>query len=176
MELDRRKLDDLAFVAALGAIGFAGFAFATRANGAAVVMCGICFAGLVAGRLFGISGFSLLPLAIGLVFILWIGWIDPLSTPRRTSAFSHGTGGFLVGWALAITLRRRGPWPEWALIAIGLVAALTIGWEVCEYIGDRLLDTALIPGGRDSAEDILFGAVGGSFAVCLVSLFPRSRA
>ena len=36
-------------------------------------------------------------------------------------------------------------------------------WELGEYLGDRVLDTALIPSKRDSAVDISFGTLGGAF-------------
>lgn len=48
-----------------------------------------------------------------------------------------------------------------ALLALSAVLALTFVWELGEYAGDRLFDTALIPSKRDSAEDILFGMAGG---------------
>lgn len=170
MGLDRHKLDGAAALLAIGAMGAAGLAFAVKANGAALVMCAICFAGLFAGRLAGVSGFALLFVAIGLVGILWVAWVDPLATSRRTSAFAHTSGGFLVGGAIATTLRRRLSSPAWAIAAITAVAALTVGWELCEYLGDRLLETALAPNRRDSAEDIVFGCFGGTAAVVLVGL------
>lgn len=171
MQIERRTLDAFAFALAIGAISAAAFLFATRANGAAFVMCAICFAGLVAGRLARISGLALLLVAIGLVGILWVAWVDPLSTSRRTSAFAHTSGGLLVGGAIASTLRSRGVrgWAVWALVA---VAALTVGWEVCEYLGDRALDTALVPNRGDSAEDVLFGCFGGAVGILVVALLP----
>jgi hypothetical protein len=42
-----------------------------------------------------------------------------------------------------------------------VVIVLTFVWELGEFAGDRLFDTALIPSKRDSAEDILFGTAGG---------------
>jgi hypothetical protein len=48
-----------------------------------------------------------------------------------------------------------------ALLALSAVIGLTFVWELGEYVGDRLFDTALIPSERDSAEDILFGTAGG---------------
>jgi hypothetical protein len=51
---------------------------------------------------------------------------------------------------------------------------LTVVWELGEYAGDRLFDTALVPRKRDSAEDIVFGTLGGVvgivFAAVVVSL------
>lgn len=177
MRIDRHRLDEIAALLALGAIGAAAAAFAVNANGAGFIMCAICFAGLVGGRLAGVSGFALLPVAIGLIGILWIAWVDPLATSRRTSAFAHTSGGFLVGGTIAMTLRPRLSSPTWAIAAIAAVAALTLGWEVCEYVGDSLLDTALDPNRRDSAEDIFFGCFGGVAAVVLVGLvgYPARR-
>lgn len=175
MEIERRTLDDFAFALAIGAIGAAAFAFAARANGAAFVMCAICFAGLVAGRLARISGLALLAVAIGLVGILWVAWVDPLSTSRRTSAFAHTAGGLLVGCAIARTLRGRG-WRAWGVWALAAVAALTVGWEICEYLGDRVLETALIPNRRDSAEDVLFGCFGGGVGIFFAALLPSRSA
>jgi hypothetical protein len=45
------------------------------------------------------------------------------------------------------------------------VIALTLVWELGEYLGDRLFDTALQPSKRDSAEDILFGTFGGMVGI-----------
>ena len=102
-------------------------------------------AGLIAGRFAGISGGVILAVALGLVAILWVVWVDPLSTPRRTNAFAHSAGGALAGWGIATTLLRRGV-PGWAVgAALAGVLALTVGWEFAEFLGDRALDTALVP-------------------------------
>jgi hypothetical protein len=83
------------------------------------------------------------------------GW--PARAPRRPDV-----GGTLAGWALVETLHHRvRDWVSVALVALSLVIVLTLGWELGEYAGDRLFDTALIPSKRDSAEDILFGPAGG---------------
>ena len=160
MELHRQRLDNLAFALALAALLAVSLGFVSTRNGAAVVMCGICMAGLVAGRLVGISGGVILGVALGLVAILWVVWVDPLSTPRRTNAFAHAAGGALAGWGIATTLLRR-RLPAWAPAAIAGVLALTVAWELAELAGDRILDTALIPSWRDSAYDIFFGCCGG---------------
>ena len=61
-----------------------------------------------------------------------------------------------------MTLRRRiSDSLAVALLALLVVIFLTVIWEFGEYAGDRLFDTALQPSKRDSAEDILFGTVGG---------------
>lgn len=173
MEAHRRTFDDLAFALALTAISAAGVGFASSRNGAAVIMCGICFAGLVGARIVGLSGLSLLPVALGLVAILWLVWIDPPASSRQTSALAHGAGGLLVGWMLAINLRRRVAPPWWVLAALVLVAALTVAWEFGEYLGDRALDTGLIPSKRDSALDVFLGTLGGALAIFGVALVPR---
>ena len=116
-------------------------------------------------------------MALGLVVILWMVWIDPPAGSRGTSALAHGLGDGLVGWALAEYMRTRVAWPWWGLVAIAGVFALTILWEAGEYIGDRALDTGLNPTESDSAIDILFGTRGGTGAVTLAwLLMPRRRA
>jgi hypothetical protein len=169
MELSGQRLDALAFVAALAALGAATLWFFAERNGAAVVMCSILLAGLVAGRIARIPGRVLLPVALGLALILWMVWIDPPAGPRKTSALAHAGGGALAGWALATTLRARLTWPAASFAAIIGVLVLAGVWEVAEWIGDRALDTALVPSGRDSAEDILFGCVGGAFGVAFAA-------
>jgi hypothetical protein len=47
------------------------------------------------------------------------------------------------------------------------VIVLTLVWELGEYAGDLLLDTALQPSKGDSAEDILFGTAGGVVGITL---------
>ena len=47
---------------------------------------------------------------------------------------------------------------------------LALVWELGEYAGDRLFDTALIPNKRDSAEDILFGTAGGLVGITFASV------
>jgi hypothetical protein len=104
----------------------------------------------------------LLAVAFGLVVVLWMVWIDPPASSRKTSALAHATGGTLVGWALVEALRRRSrAWLPVALVALSVVIVLTLVWELGEYVGDLLFDTALIPNKGESAEDILFGTVGG---------------
>ena len=174
MELPRQRLDSLAFALGIAALFAACWAFASTSNGPAMIMCGISLAGLIAGRLAGISGGVILVAALGLVAILWVVWVDPLSTPRRTSAFAHSAGGLLAGWGIATTLLRRGV-PAWAPIALVGVIALTIGWELAEYAGDRLLDTALVPNKLDSSWDIFFGCAGGVAGMVVARLLaPRA--
>ena len=171
----RRDLDAFAFLIALGALGAAAVAFVAQRNGAALVMCAICLAGLVLGRLAGVTGAALLVVGLGLTAILWMVWIDPPAGPRVTSSIGHVAGGALAGWALALTMRPRlGP-ELWRFAALIGVIALTGVWELAELIGDSLLDTGLIPNLRDSAEDVVFGIAGGLCAIVLVGLLPGSR-
>ena len=172
MELRRHELDNAAFLLALAAIGLASLAFIATRNGAALVMCAILLAGLVAGRLVGVAGTTLLLVALVLGVVLWFVWIDPVAGPRRTSAIAHGTGGALVGWALGQTLRRRGV-RFWAEVALLAVVALTVGWEIAEWAGDRVLDTALVPNRADSALDIFFGCFGGLAGIGIAGLLSR---
>jgi len=179
MELSRHRLDGLAFAAALAALGVATLFFLAERNGAAVVMCSILLSGLVAARAVRVPGRVLLPVALGLAVILWMVWVDPPAGPRKTSALAHAGGGALAGWALATTLRARLSWPAAALAAIIGVLVLAGVWEVAELVGDRVLDTALIPDRRDSALDVFFGGIGGmlgvAFAAAVAPLGTRRR-
>jgi hypothetical protein len=174
MDASRLRIDLFAF--ALGALTLlSAFFYGTR-NGAALIMCALCFAALLVARLAGFSNLALVPLALGIVALLWIVWIDPPAGPVRTGAIAHGVGGLLVGWALAEWLRGRLTWPAWALTALAGVFALTVLWEFGEYFGDRLLATSLVPSARDSAIDIFFGALGGATAVALAGFLPDRAA
>jgi hypothetical protein len=175
MPTERLRFDLFAF--ALGALALLSLAFVGARNGAALVMCGLCFAGLIGARLLGFSNRALVPLALGLVVILWMVWIDPPASSRKTSALAHGAGGLLIGWALAEYLRVRIAWPLWGLAAMAAVFGLTVLWELGEYVGDRVLTTGLIPNKADSAVDILFGTAGGVIAVGAAwLLLPRRSA
>jgi hypothetical protein len=173
---DRRpRLALFVFTLALGAIGLLTYSFFSSRNGAAVVMCGICITGLIGARLMGFSNRALVPVAAGFIVLIYLVWIDPPfedAGDHRTSALAHAVGGLLVGWAVAEYLRGRIEWPLWAIGAVAVVFALTVVWELGEYLGDRALDTALIPSKRDSARDVAFGTIGGAFGVLLVSLVP----
>jgi hypothetical protein len=173
MDLNRLRIDAFAF--ALGALALltAGF-FSTR-NSGAVVMCGLCLAGLLVARLAGFSNRALWPLAGGLVVLLWMAWLNPVSDPRTTSAIAHAIGGALVGWALAEFLRGRMSWPGWGLAAIAAVVGVTVAWELGEYMADRLLGSSLAPNKTDSALDIFFGTFGG-FATVAFAWLLASRA
>jgi hypothetical protein len=161
------------FAFALLALGLVAFSFFSSRNGAAVIMCAICIAGLIAARAIGFSNRALVPVAAGFIVLLYIVWIDPpFGDDHVTSAVSHGVGGLLVGWAAAEYLRGRVEWPLWAIGAVGAVFGLTVVWELGEYLGDRTLDTALIPNKRDSAVDIAVGTLGGALGVMLASLVP----
>jgi hypothetical protein len=168
----RLQLDP--FSLALGALlALAAAFFATR-NGAALIMCALCVAGLLAGRAAGFSNRALLPLAVGLGLILWMVWVDPPTTARRTSALAHAAGGALVGWALAEYLSTRIPWPRWGITAVVAVLALTVLWELGELAGDVVLTTSLRPDSLDSLLDIGFGTLGGVVTVGLARLLkPR---
>jgi hypothetical protein len=169
----RLRIDLFAF--ALGALALLSVLFLSTRNGAALVMCGLCFAGLITARAIGFSNRALVPVAIGLVLILWMVWIDPPTTSRRVTTLAHAAGGALVGWALSEYLRGRLRWPDWGKAAIVAVLALTVLWEAGELVGDTLLGTALQPDAADSVLDIAFGVAGGSFAVALALLAtPRA--
>ena len=171
MDGRRLRLDLFAF--ALGALALLTYGFFAARNGGAVIMCGLCLAGLIVARLAGFSNRALVPLTFGLVVLLWILWVDPppLSN-HQISALAHGSGGLLVGWALSEYLRGRLEWPLWAIGAVAVVFGLTVLWELGELLGDRAFDTALIPNKRDSALDIAFGTLGGAVGVLVASLLP----
>jgi hypothetical protein len=173
MSAHRPRID--LFALALGALALLTLAFLGARNGAALVMCGLCLAGLLGARLAGFSNRALVPVALGLVVILWMVWIDPPASSHRTSALAHGAGGALLGWALSEYLRARVAWPLWALGALAGVFGLTVLWELGEYLGDRALGTALIPSVRDSVVDIVFGTVGGAAAVLLAGVLAPAR-
>jgi hypothetical protein len=166
-------LDGFAFALGIAALGAVTLWFAYGRNGAAVVMCALCLAGILGGRLAGISGGALFVVGVGLTVILLVAWVDPPGGPLRTSFMAHAGGGALVGWALALALHSRIEWPWWGLATLFAVGALTIAWELGEYAGDRLLDTALVPSKRDSAFDIVFGCLAGAAAV--VGVHAASR-
>jgi hypothetical protein len=172
MDGRRLRLDPFAF--ALGALSLLTLGFFAARNGAAVIMCSLCFAGLAAARIFGFSNRALVPLAGGLVAILFILWVgDPLPlTSHQLSAFAHASGGVLVGWAVSEYLRGRVGWPTWAIAAMGVVFGLTVLWELGEYVGDRVLNTALETSKTDSALDITFGTFGGAVGTFIATLVP----
>jgi hypothetical protein len=168
VETVRPRLDLVAFTVALGLLASPAIGFVYQRNGAAAIMSAMCLAGLVAGRLVGVPGRVLLPVAFGLVVVLWLIWVDSPVSSHTTSAFAHVTGGTLAGWALVETLRRREPdWLLVAFLALTAVIALTLIWEIGEYAGDRLMGTSLIPSKSDSAEDIVLGTAGGVVGIAL---------
>jgi hypothetical protein len=176
VDTSRPRLDLLAFGLALALVAWPAVGFVSERNGAAAIMCAMCFAGLVGGRIVGVPGTVLLPVAFGLLVVLWMLWIDPPASGRKTSALAHAIGGTLAGWALVETLRRRiSDWLAVALLALLVVIFVTVIWELGEYAGDRLLDTALIPRKRDSAEDILFGTAGGVVGITFAAVLALLR-
>jgi hypothetical protein len=168
VDILRPRLDLLAFALALALLALPAVGFVAERNGAAAIMCAMCLAGLVAGRIVGVPGRVLLPVAFGLTVVLWMIWIESPIGPRKTSALAHAVGGTLAGLALVEALRHRLRDPlSVALLALSGVIVLALVWELGEYMGDRLFDTALQPRKRDSAEDILFGTAGGLFGITL---------
>jgi hypothetical protein len=167
----RPRLDLLAFAVALALVACPTVGFVATQNGGAAIMCAMCLAGLVAGRIVGVPGRVLLPVAFGILVVLSLIWIDSPIGPRKTSAVAHAIVGTLVGWGLVETLRHRirGRLSV-ALLALSVVIVLTVVWELGEYAGDRLLGTALNPSKRNSAEDILFGTAGGLVGIAFASV------
>jgi uncharacterized protein (DUF697 family) len=178
LDIQHPRLDLLAFGLALALVAWPAIGFVSEHNGAAAIMCAMCLAGLVAGRMVGVPGRVLLPVALGLTLVLGLIWIDSPVGPRKTSAIAHAIGGTLAGWALVEALRRRIRDPlTVALVALSAVIALTLAWELGEYVGDRLLETSLQPNRRDSAEDIFFGTAGGLVGITfggIVALWRRA--
>jgi hypothetical protein len=172
----RPRLDILAFTLALAVLAWLALGFVTDHNGGATIMSAMCLAGLVAGRIVGVPGRVLLPVAIGLAVVLWLIWIDSPVGAHKTSAFAHVVGGTLAGWGLVEALRRRIRDPlTVALVALTGVIALTLTWELGEYVGDRLLGSSLQPSVGDSLEDILVGTAGGLVGMTLASIAAWSR-
>jgi hypothetical protein len=169
----RLRIDLYAF--ALGALALLSLIFFSTRNGAALIMCALVFTGLVAARLADFSNRALVPVALGLVAILWIVWVDPPASAHKTSALAHTVGGALAGWAVSEYLRTRLSWPLWGWVALVTVFGIAVLWELGELAGDQVLDTALIPSPRDSVEDIFFGTTGGAGAIVLAWLFVRGR-
>ena len=162
MDSSRFRIDP--FACALGGLALLTLAFVVERNGAAVMMCGLCFAGLLTALGVGFSGRALVPLVAGLVVILVMIWSAPLSA-WPTGTLAHLGGGALVGWVLAEFLRSRFGWPLWALVVLAGVCTLSVVWELGEYLGDRAFETALIPNRRDSALDIFYGSLGGAIGM-----------
>jgi hypothetical protein len=176
VDTPRTRLDLLAFGFALVLVACLAIGFVSVRNGAAAIMCSMCFGGLVGGRIVGVPGRVLLPVAVGLLVVLWMVQIDPPAGPRKTGALAHAIGGTLAGWALVVTLHRRiSDSLAVALLALLVVIFLTVIWEFGEYAGDRLFDTGLIPRKRDSAEDILFGTAGGVVGITFAAVVAFSR-
>jgi hypothetical protein len=172
----RPRLDLLAFALALGLLAWPAIGFVADRNGGAAIMCMMCLAGLGAGRVVGVPGRVLLPVAFGLTLVLWLIWIDSPVGPHKTSALAHVVGGTLAGWALVEALRRRiRAGLSVALLALAGVVVLTLVWEIGEYAGDRLLDTSLDPSRQDSAEDILVGTAGGLIGIAFGSVVALRR-
>jgi hypothetical protein len=167
---------DPAFALALGLMALTAVGFISERNGSATLMCAMCLAGLVAGGVLGVPGRVLLPVTFGFVVALWVNWTSLPAGPRETSAFAHAIGGSLIGWALVEVLRQRiRGWLSAALVALTVVIVLTLVWELGEYVGDQLFDTALNPGWRDSAIDIFFGTAGGIVGIAVGDLAVSSR-
>jgi hypothetical protein len=173
---DRRLIDLSAYAFALGALALLALAFLAARNGAALIMCGLIFTGLVVARLADFSTRTLVPVALGLVAILWMVWIDPPASSHKTSAIAHTAGGALVGWAVSEYLRVRIAWPVWAAAALAAAFGVTLLWEIGELAGDRVLDTALVPNPLDSVADVFFGTAGATAAIFTAWLLaPRPR-
>jgi hypothetical protein len=167
---------DPAFAIALALVALPAVSFVYEHNGGATIMSAMCLAGLIAAGIFGVPGKVLLPVAFGFMVVLLMVWIDPSATSWKTSAFAHAVGGSLVGWTLVEALRRRiRDWPSVALAALTVVIVLTVLWELGEYVGDRMFDTGLDPGWRDSAIDILFGTAGGTVGIAFAGLAVSLR-
>jgi hypothetical protein len=176
VDASRPRLDLLAFALALALLAWPAVVFASERNGAAAIMCAMCFVGIVGGRVVGVPGTVLLPVAVGLVAVLWMVWIVPPASARKTSALAHALGGMLAGWALVETLHRRmSDRLAAALLALLVLILLTLVWELGEYVGDRLFDTALVPRKRDSAEDVLFGTAGGAVGIVIAAVVASLR-
>jgi hypothetical protein len=174
MDANRLRLDFLAFALAVSGLCVAMLGFFATRNAAALLMAGLCLAGLIAGRLAGISGLALLGVAVGLLACLWLVWVDAPVGPRKASAGAHAVGGTLIAWAIAITLRARGV-RSWALVTMLVLLALTVAWEVAELIADTAIGTALVPSATDSAFDIAFGCFGGLVGIVSAALLAPRR-
>jgi hypothetical protein len=175
MNTSRARFDP-AFAIALALVALPAVSFVYERNGGATIMSAMCLAGLIAAGLVGVPGRVLLPVAFGFMVVLLMVWIDPSATSWKTSAFAHAIGGSLVGWTLVEALRRRiRDWPSVALAALTVVIVLTVVWELGEYVWVRMFDTALEPGWRDSAIDILFGTAGGIVGIALAGLAASLR-
>jgi hypothetical protein len=174
VETSRPQLDLLAFAIALALLAWAAASFVSAHNAAASVMCAMCLAGLVGGRVVGVPGRVLAIVALGLVFALWIIWVDRPGDPVTRSALAHGTGGIVAGWAIVEAARRPSNWAAIAAVTLAGVVVIGMLWELGELIGDQVFDTSLIPKVGDSAADITFGTLGGAVGIALGAVVSRA--
>ena len=174
VDASRFRIDSFTF--ALGGLALLTLAFVVERNGAAVIMCSLCLAGLLTARAVGFSRRALVPLALGLVVILLLVWSPLPLSGWETSTLAHLGGGVLMGWVLAEFLRARFGSPLWALLALAGVCMLTVVWELAEYLGDRTFETALVPSRLDSAVDIFVGSLGAAIGIAVAwLLLPRRQ-
>ena len=126
-------------------------------------MCGLCFAGLLAARFVGFSNLALVPLAGGLVILLWMLWVDPPLDSHHRPARSPTPSAACSSAGRWRSSCGAGPSGRCGRSARSASCfALTIAWELGEWVARSRPDTDLIPNKRDSAIDIAFGTLGGA--------------
>ena len=173
MNARRLLIDPFAF--ALGALALLTYAFYADRNGAAVLMCALALAGVLAARLAGFSNRALVPLAAGLVVLLWVLWVNPPPLSTRSDQRAGARHGRAFRWLgglgvpagpsrVADVGGRRGRRRPRPLRPLG-----------ARLLGDRALGTALVPSERDSVLDIAFGTLGGTTGTFLATLLPARR-
>jgi hypothetical protein len=117
---------------------------------------------------------ALAVLAWGGFLIVWFVWLTRDWSQYASSAVAHSAGGATVGFALTRSDFRRSVSPRARYSAILLaVAVIGVGWELVEFLSDRVFGTGLSGGSLDTALDLAWDVLGA--LICLVIAHARGQ-
>lgn len=122
-------------------------------------------AGLLAGKVAGVSERSLAVIALVLIVLAWPPAMFTSPLPRLTSTISHFVIGALLAWFLRAPVMAR--WPAasrvWFVIPV-LVLSIGVVWELGEWLADAVFGSDLTVDALDTLADLgtdFIGAVAG---------------
>ena len=141
--------------------------------------------GLAIPRLLDVPGPLDVAYGVLLVVAAWFGALDVYQAVWWTDLVLHLVATGLAAAVAWFALLRRGAVPDprtppgprgLVPITASLGLALSVAWEIAEYLGNKHIDPTIYVAYADTIEDMAIGGLGSAIAGAGLTVWARRRA